>query len=112
METIERVLQRSTPDAAYIPGLSEVENFYTAIGMGSGPFAPASRAVFNFGVVWGIQRLAGGRYAPWAYDENDNARPYLYFLDKDASPEEQANATVFPWFFLPGGAAIIGGLFL
>jgi hypothetical protein len=97
----------------YIPGLSQAEDFFSAIGLGSGAFAPVGRFAFGFGVTAGIQKLAGHRYAPWAYDANEDARPWKYMpggamrLTDEEGNDVGAAGTSVPWWMLP---TIVGGV--
>ncbi len=91
----------------YIPGLSQAEDFFDAIGLGTGPYAPVGRFAFGFAVTAGIQKLAGHKYAPWAYDANEQPRPWRYMpggnlqvTDEDGS-DASAAATSFPWWAAP-----------
>ncbi len=102
----------------YIPGLSQAEGFFDAIGLGSGPFAPAGRFAFGFGVTAGIQKLAGHRYAPWAYDSNEQARPWKYMpggnmpSSDDDDNDSSAAATSFPWWAAPTIVGTVCGAFV
>lgn len=84
-----------------IPGIDQAERFFEAIGLGQGSFAPVGRFGFGFLATAGLQKLAGGRYAPWAYDEEDRARPWRYGPGKRMGEDEAAAATSLPWWMLP-----------
>lgn len=98
-EMIDRALKGSAPEG---PG-NAVESFYDAIGMMRGPNAPMYRALFNFTVVGGILYATKPAFA---FEPNGQARPW-----KALDPNNKS-ATSLPWFMLPFGAAVIGGVFI
>ncbi len=102
----------------YVPGLSQAEDFFSAVGLGSGPFAPVGRFAFGFAVTAGIQKLAGHRYAPWAYDANEEARPWKYMpggytpVDDSGDSDASSAATSFPWWAAPTIVGTVCGAFV
>lgn len=111
---LDEVLKQGSDAVQYIPGISEAEKFFDAVGLGKGPFAPVGRAAISFAVVAGIQHLVKPGYA---YDEQGNVRPWRYgpgqlssLVDEETGEAMPSNATSFPWFFLPGIGAVVGGM--
>ncbi len=53
IENLQRALQGEVRQ--YLPGVSEIEGVFSAVGLGSGPFAPAGRFAVGFLATAGVQ---------------------------------------------------------
>ncbi len=119
LEPLEAVLSKASGAVQYIPGVSELENFYSAIGLGSGPFAPLGRGVVTFGAVLALQKAvspsiiydAQGQVRPWRYDPL-NGPTNAGDIDPDLENQTPADVTSVPWWLIPGLSASFAMLFL
>lgn len=86
--------------------LSSVERVFDAMGMGSGPYAPAMR--MGFGAAVGYVLVEAVK-PDFAYTPDGQARPWSLTQDGVDNPEV---ATPVPWWSVPAATGIICGMFV
>lgn len=64
---------------------------------------PVGRAALAFLIVLGFELAIK---APWAFDSDWNPRPWNQIDDSGD------DTTSVPWWLLPGGSAVIAGVFI
>jgi hypothetical protein len=118
LDQLEDVLSRAqNTGPQHIPVISQLESFYSAIGLGEGPLAPTGRGVVTFLGVLALQKAI----SPAAiYDAAGNARPWRFnpvrkiqqAVDEDDEEAQQGSgnsdheATSLPWWMIPGAAGL------
>lgn len=93
---IDNILKSAAKNPA-TNAMNAPEQFFDAIGLMRGEYAPVGRAAVSFALVSALV---------WA------VRPSLMFTS-DGSPKPYgAKGTSFPWYVLPTVAAVVGGVFI
>ncbi len=96
MSAIDTILKSAANDPA-TTAINAPEQFFDALGLMRGEYAPVGRAALSFGLASALV---------WA------VRPSLMF-NADGTPKPYgAKGTSFPWYVLPAVAAVIGGVFI